>query len=141
MLNAGLFHSVKLSGLFTIDPDLGVGKYYHIFPDWSPLTSLDIDDSDATGKLYELLVAISRVVCTVILSRGPQNQQTLDQGRRFLTDNRLSVLTVLKKSAGLGVGTDTSMKRIEELADSYMLLMSVTGFIDVSRPHSMLGCD
>lgn len=27
VLNAGLFHSVKASTLFTIDPDLGVGMY------------------------------------------------------------------------------------------------------------------
>lgn len=26
VLNSGLFHSVKLSGLFATDPDLGVGK-------------------------------------------------------------------------------------------------------------------
>jgi nuclear pore complex protein Nup205 len=26
VLNAGLFHSVQVSGLFAIDPDLGVGK-------------------------------------------------------------------------------------------------------------------
>jgi nuclear pore complex protein Nup205 len=73
-----------------------------------------------------------RVICTVILSRGPQNEQTLEQGRRFLADNRLSTLAVLKKSAGLGIGADGSTKSIDELADSYMLLMSVTGFLDVS---------
>jgi nuclear pore complex protein Nup205 len=27
VLSAGLFHSVKESGLFAIDPDLGVGKF------------------------------------------------------------------------------------------------------------------
>lgn len=33
VLNAGLFHSVKLSGLFATDPDLGVGKYSLNLPD------------------------------------------------------------------------------------------------------------
>lgn len=27
VLNSGLFHSVKISGLFTTDPDLGVGEF------------------------------------------------------------------------------------------------------------------
>lgn len=28
VLNSGLFHSIKVSGLFTIDPDLGVGEFH-----------------------------------------------------------------------------------------------------------------
>lgn len=67
----------------------------------------------------------------MVLSRGPQNEQTLEQARRFLAENRLPILAVLKKSAGLGVSTHGSMKSTEELADSYTLLMSVTSFIDV----------
>lgn len=109
---------------------MSVGR--HILLVLSMLTNLDIEDPDAAGKLYELLVAIARVICAVVLSRGPQNEQTLEQARRFLAENRLSVLAVLKKSAGLGVSTHGSMKSTEELADSYTLLMSVTGFIDVS---------
>jgi nuclear pore complex protein Nup205 len=123
---------VKLSGLFAIDPELGVGRSCHSLPVLSKLTGLDIEDPDAAGKLYELLVAIARVICAVVLSRGSQNEQTLDQARKFLAENRLSILAVLKKSAGLGVSTQGSMKSTEELADSYTLLMSVTGFIDVS---------
>jgi len=76
------------------------------------------------------------VICAVVLSRGPQNEQTLEQARRFLAENRLSVLAVLKKSAGLGVSTHSSMESTGELADCYTLLMSVTGFIDVSISFS-----
>lgn len=131
MLTAGFFHSVKLSGLFAIDPELGVGRFCRGHLNSAKLTNPDIEHPDAAGKLYELLVAIARVICAVVLSRGPQNEQTLDQARKFLTENRLSVLTVLKKSAGLAVSTQGSMKSTEELADSYTLLMSVSGFIDV----------
>lgn len=61
----------------------------------------------------------------------------LDLGRRFLTENRLSIMAVLKKSAGIGADADV-YKSIEELAETYMLLMSVTGFLDVSfSPPSM----
>lgn len=73
----------------------------------------------------------------MVLSRGQQNEQTLEQGRRFLSDNRLSVLATLKKSAGLGTKTRGSMQVIEELVDSYTLLMSVTGFVDVCFPLSL----
>jgi nuclear pore complex protein Nup205 len=74
-----------------------------------------------------------RVICAVVLSRGSQNEQTLDQGRKFLIENRLSILAVLKKSAGIGTGAGISGQNINELAESYMVLMSVTGFLDVSR--------
>jgi nuclear pore complex protein Nup205 len=74
-----------------------------------------------------------RIICAAVLSRGSQHQQTLEQGRRFLTENRLPILSVLKKSAGLGTGIDMSQQQsIEELAESFMLLMSVTGFLEVS---------
>jgi nuclear pore complex protein Nup205 len=74
-----------------------------------------------------------RIICAAVLSRGSQHQQTHEQGRRFLTENRLSILSVLKKSAGLGTGIDMSQQQsIEELADSFMLLMSVTRFLEVS---------
>jgi nuclear pore complex protein Nup205 len=86
------------------------------------------------SKHYNLLAAIMRIICATVLSRGTQHQQTLEQGRRFLTENRLSILSVLKKSAGLGAGVDMSQQEnIEELADSFMLLMSVSGFLEVSN--------
>jgi len=72
-----------------------------------------------------------RILCAAVLSRGPQNQQTIDQGRKFLSDNRLTVLSVLKKSAGLGGPTGSSNPSIDELAESYMLLISITDFLDV----------
>ena len=67
------------------------------------------------------------------MSRGSQNQQTLDQGRSFLSENRLSILAVLKRSAGLGAGNDRPEESLDDLADSFMLLMSITGFVDVSN--------
>jgi nuclear pore complex protein Nup205 len=94
---------------------------------------LDIDDDDAIKKHYELLAAVMRVICAAVLSRGSQNEQTLEQGRKFLTENRLSIMAVLKKSAGLVGQTDTSKDSVEELAESFMLLMSITGFLEVSQ--------
>ncbi|RDL39756.1 Uncharacterized protein BP5553_04096 [Venustampulla echinocandica] len=113
VLNAGLFHAISQSGLFATDPDLGV----------------NIDGPDAVSKHYGILAAIMRVICAALLSRGAQNQQSLEQGRRFLADNRLSILAVLKKTAGLGSGTGVS-EQAEELADSFMLLVTFTGFLE-----------
>jgi nuclear pore complex protein Nup205 len=74
-----------------------------------------------------------RIICAVVLSRGPQNQQTLEQGRRFLADNRLAFVAILKKSAGLGNSGDVSEQSIDELSESFLLLISITGFLDVCR--------
>jgi nuclear pore complex protein Nup205 len=89
---------------------------------------------DAVNKHYQLLIAVMRVICAAVLSRGYQNQQTLEQGRKFLSENRLSILAVLKKSAGLGNASGTSQQSFDDLSSSFMLLMSMTGFLDVSDP-------
>ncbi|TVY24924.1 Nucleoporin [Lachnellula hyalina] len=113
VLNAGLFHAIKESGLFVVDPDLGV----------------DIEGPDVVSKHYSLLAAIMRVVCAALLSRGAQNEQSLEQGRRFLTENRLPILAVLKKSAGLVAGVVVS-EQVEDLAESFILLVTFTGFLE-----------
>jgi nuclear pore complex protein Nup205 len=68
-----------------------------------------------------------RLICATVLSRGSQNVHTLEQARHFLTENRLSIMAVLKKSAGLGGGESLN---VDELAESYVLLMTVTGFLE-----------
>ena len=73
-----------------------------------------------------------RVICAALLSRGTHNEQSLEQGRKFLSDNRLSILAVLKKSAGLGTGQKVSEESINELAECFMILINITGFLDVS---------
>ena len=77
-----------------------------------------------------------RVISAAILSLGSQNQQTLEQGRKFLSENRLSILAVLKKSAGLSSVNQRPDESVQDLADVFMLLMSVTGFVEVSVPGS-----
>lgn len=84
------------------------------------------------SKHYDLLTAIVRVLCAAVLSRGRENKQTIDQARRFLSDNRLSILAVFKRSAGLSTGGEVAEQSVEELADSFMLLISATDYLDVS---------
>jgi len=133
VLSAGLFHSIKVSGLFTIDPDLGVGKYFQANTSIDQLLTItDIDGPSSVGKHYNLLSAIMRIICAALLSRGAQNEQSLEQGRRFLAENRLPILAVLKKSAGLGSGVHVPEGSANELAEAFMLLIAVSGFLDVS---------
>jgi hypothetical protein len=102
------------------------------------LIASDIEGPDAVSKHYSLLAAIMRVICAALLSRGAQNEQSLEQGRRFITENRLSILAVLKKSAGLVAGVVVS-EQIEDLAESFMLLLTFTGFLEVSVLHQNIG--
>lgn len=141
VLNAGLFHVVGASGLFAIDPDLGVGAFRLLETYVPTLICLDIDGPGSMGKHYTLLAAVMRLLCAAVLSRGSQNQQTIDQGVRFLSENRLSVLSVLKKSAGLGDGLGVpgaADQAIDELAETYMILISVTKFMEVSVTQDVL---
>lgn len=69
----------------------------------------------------------------MVLSRGPQNDQTIDQARMFLAENRASIVAIFKRQAKIGgvwvgeVGGD-----LDELVEFYVLLMTMTGFLDVS---------
>ena len=74
-----------------------------------------------------------RVINATVVSRGEQNEQTLTLGRRFLAENRLSVMTVFKRSMNIGVnGAISSDGLVDDLAESYMLLITLTSFINVS---------
>lgn len=73
-----------------------------------------------------------KVITSAVLSRGSQNEHTIEQGRKFLSENRSSILAVFKRSAGLATGTEVSEQSVNELADSFILLISVTAFLDVS---------
>lgn len=71
-----------------------------------------------------------RVIAAVLLSRGAQNQQSIEQTRLFLAENRALVVSVFKRQARIGsagVGVD-----VDELVEIFVLLMTGTGFIDVS---------
>ncbi|KAH0547601.1 hypothetical protein FGG08_000326 [Glutinoglossum americanum] len=116
VLNAGLFQSVRDSQLFSVDPDLG----------------LDIDHPEALKKYYNLLLAVIRVINSAVLSKGSQNQHTIDQARRFLADNRYQIVAIFKRHAKIGgVHTDASGD-LENIVESFTLLISMTKFLEAS---------
>lgn len=96
------------------------------------LTHAEIDNPEALDKYYNLLLSVARVITSVVLSRGPQNEQTLDQARTFLVENRALVVAMFKRQAKVGAVTFESMGiGVEELVELFVLLITITGFLDV----------
>ncbi|KAI9837296.1 MAG: hypothetical protein M1819_000370 [Sarea resinae] len=121
VINAGLFQSVRESQLFSVDPDLG----------------LEIDNPAALEKYYELLLSVIRVINAAVLSRGPQNEQTMQQARKFLTENRPSVVAVFKRHAKIGSGQAEIICDLEQLVESFVLLITMTNFLDIEEETSL----
>lgn len=97
------------------------------------LTVIDIDNPDALDKYYSLILSITRVISSVVLSRGPQNEQTLGQARSFLIESRPLVVAIFKLQAKVGAVTFESMGvNVDEIAELFVLLLTVTEFLDVS---------
>ncbi|KAI9716272.1 MAG: hypothetical protein M1812_005497 [Candelaria pacifica] len=114
ILNAGLFQSVRESKLVSVDPDLGI----------------EIDNPESLKKYYELLLAVIRVINSVVLSMGPQHERTMKSARTFLTENRSSILSVLKRHARIGGVQVEKSGDLGELVDNFVLLITMTGFLD-----------
>ncbi|MCJ1393540.1 hypothetical protein MMC18_006415 [Xylographa bjoerkii] len=117
IMNAGLFSSIRSSGLFATDLDLG----------------LDIDNPQATEKYYQLLLALLRIVVAVVMSRGPQNEQTISQAQGFLTAYRSLMVAIFKRQArieGLQIKNVNNSGFLVDLAELFVLLISLTGFLE-----------
>lgn len=96
------------------------------------LMNSEIDNPEALSKYYRLLLSIARVITAVVLSRGTQNQQTVESAKVFLTENRPLVVSIFKRQARIGgVSFDDAGVDIEELVELFMLLITMTGFLDV----------
>lgn len=122
VLHAGLFRAIEQSGLFAVDPELQVSSA----------------DPTALERHYALLVKVTRVLGAAIISRASHN---VLQGRRFLTEHRMLVMHVLKRSAGIGAGGTGQMERklgqrIDELAEALLLIISATEFLEVRQKLS-----
>jgi nuclear pore complex protein Nup205 len=128
VLQANLLRVIETSGLFAADPEL----------------EIDAADAAALEKHYGLLVRVARIVAAAVVRQGSHN---VLQGRRFLSMSRDLVVHVLKRSVGIGGKGPTSVAgasgaggevqmgledRIEELAEAFMVLITATGFLEVS---------
>ena len=101
-------------------------------PETFILTSTEIDNPDALAKYYRLLLSIARVITSVVLSRGPQNELTIESAKVFLIENRPLVVSMFKRQARIGgVSFDDAGVDIEDLVELFMVLITMTGFLDV----------
>lgn len=136
VMNCGIFPAVRASGLFSVDPDIGIGEFCKKKVSRIKLTCLEIDNPEALGKYYRLLLSLTRVIATIVLSRGPQNEQTIDSAREFLVENRPLVVSIFKRQARIGgVTFDNEGVDIEDLVELLVLLIAMTNFLDVSQSH------
>ena len=95
--------------------------------------ALEINNSEALAKYYKLLLYITRIVTSAVLTCGSHNQQTIERGRKFLTENRPLVVSTFKRQAKIGgVSFDDAGIRIDELVELFILLISATDFLEVS---------
>lgn len=136
-MGAGLLHAIQVSGLFSVDPDIGVGESDPLCllgREETLLTGSEIDNPDALAKYYRLLLFLTRIVACIVLVRGPQNRQSIDSGRSFLQNNRALVVAVYKRQAKIGgVSFDDAGINIEALANLFTLLVAMTDFVKVGQ--------
>ena len=98
----------------------------------------DVDNLQALQRYHSLLLYALRIVTALVLSRGPHNTFTLGQARHFLDENRVVMVAMFKRQARIGsllngdVGEGVVGDVIAELVENYVLLISLTGFLEVS---------
>ncbi|KAI9795691.1 MAG: hypothetical protein M1833_006860 [Piccolia ochrophora] len=113
VIGASLFQIIGETGIFSAVPDYDA----------------DMDNPSALNHFYELLLWLLRLLSTVVLTRGAQNVQVINQAKRFLFQNRRSMVTLLKLQAKAG-GTPTSLEgTLDGLVEQYLLLIRMTDFL------------
>ena len=98
-----------------------------------------MDDQAALKRFYELLVNVLQVIVTIMVSVGEQNKHALTTVRAFLTENRALMVGIFKRQARIvayekGAAEAEAAGALREAAELYVLLISLTGFEQVSDP-------
>ena len=127
-MRQGYFQSILISVLVSFAKEISIFK----------LTCVEIDNPEALSKYYRLLLSLTRVIAAIVLSRGAQNEQTIDSAREFLIENRPLVVSIFKRQARIGgVTFDNEGVDIEDLVELLVLLIAMTNFLDVSQSHQL----
>jgi nuclear pore complex protein Nup205 len=92
----------------------------------------EFDNPDSLKKFFDLMLAVLRVINAAVIARGRQNEQTVFQARKFLKENRHSMVSIFKRSVNVGVGKEVG-EDLEDLVDCFTVLVDFTGFLEVSR--------
>jgi nuclear pore complex protein Nup205 len=91
-----------------------------------------IDNPEALERHYDLMLSVMRVINAAVISKGEQNEQTVTEGRSFLVNNRPTIVSILKRSAKVGGYRNSTGADLEDLVESFVLLMSLTDYLEVS---------
>lgn len=154
VLHANLFRALEQSGLYAADPELvHLQHQQQVAPGarrGRPLSGVGESTPDlaAIAAHYALLAKTTRLAAAAVVSRGggygTGTHPYAQQACRFLADHRLLVAHVLKRSAGMVAGTaeigvsassaaaEELRENVEDLADALLVLISATGFLEVS---------
>lgn len=74
-----------------------------------------------------------RIVTSVIISKGDQHLQTITLGRKFLDEAKPVAVSVFKRHANIGgQRADDLSGNLQKLAQSFVMLMCLTGYVEVS---------
>ena len=132
LLDAGLMSAVRDSLLFRADPDLGISipsPNDQADPGFSNVDSI----ASALRTYYVLLSSTLRVLLSIFLSRGSQNEQIQYLARTFLTEYRPNMVGVFKKYAGVNGKIDEKIRPlVAESVRCFTGLVTLSGFVDVS---------
>lgn len=91
----------------------------------------DIHNPTALTKYLELTLQLARIILSVVLSMGPQNDGTVTQARRFLHEYRPAIVGIFKRNAHIGSVAPGNEGLLEELVDCFTVLIEVVGFLEV----------
>jgi nuclear pore complex protein Nup205 len=131
VFNARLFQSVRDSVLFSIDPDIGLGKSHYRVYSYLFLIFAEFESPEALKRFFDLMLAVLRVINAVVLSKGPQSEQVSRQAREFLSDVRSSVVGIFKRHAKIGLGRAEDGEDLTDLVDNFTILISAVDFLEV----------
>ena len=94
---------------------------------------LEMENPAALAKFIGLMLAVTRIINAVVLTY--KGDQTLHASRSFLAENKPSLNGVFKRFIGVGGGhngDENNDKNLEDLVDNLTLLISASGFLEVS---------
>lgn len=120
ILRANLFQAISESHIFAADPDIG----------------FEIESPESLKRYFELMAQVLRIVIAVVLARGSGHEGTVEMARRFLEECRSTVVGIFKRAKGIGGRVEKGEEaELEDLVDGFTVLITVTGFLDVSVPY------
>lgn len=90
-----------------------------------------MDNPNSLKQFFDIMLSILRILNSIVLKN--QSDQTLNQARVFLRENRASVVGVFKRYAGVG-GLDVVQNvDLGDLVDNLTVLISATKYLEVSK--------